>query len=322
MAERNVSVVIPAHNGASSIAGTLASISSETSSIKEVIVVDDSSMDDTGALAQRTGEKLGLPVRVIRAECRDAGGARNVGLTHATSRWIYFLDADDHHTEGGLRRLLLRSEAVPEASLIIGAYVRQVDDGSKRSTKLQRGYQRSGSTNAISYLTGRVYSIAMGSALVARSAVGDIRFPTGLPYDEDTLFWARVLRVARVTIIDDVVLTYAVSNQRANDRFIVAPNEKFQVWRRALGELQNYGIPFSALAAREGLVALKIARVHYAKGDFETAAHFLTIANAAPKTAADRWRCMRYAMKIAIRRKLHSRKPRKSWPVQRWMQGQ
>ena len=321
-AEGSVSVVIPAHNSASSIVGTLTSLSSEKELIREVIVIDNSSTDDTGAVAQLAAEKLGLPVRVIRAKCRDAGSARNVGLSEASARWIYFLDADDQHRPSGLRRLVFRAEAVSDASLIVGSYVRRVDD-SKRSTKVPRGYQRSAGANAVSYLTGRVYSIAMGSALVARSTVGDIRFPVGLPYDEDTPFWARILRVAQVATIDDVVLTYAVSNQRANDRFVVAPKEKFQTWRRALAELQDYGIPFSALAAREGLVALKIARVHYAKGDFETAADFLAIADAAPKTPADRWRCMRYGIKIAIRRRLHSRQPsRKNRSVYRWMQGQ
>ena len=308
MAESSVSVVIPAHNSAGSIAGTLTSLTSDSEFIQEVIVVDDSSTDDTGAVAQRTAEKLGLPVRVIRTECRDAGSARNVGLGQASARWIYFLDADDQHRQGGLRRLVRRSEVVPDASLIIGSYVRRVD-GIMRSTKVPSGYQRLGGANAVSYLTGRVRSIAMGSALVARSTIGDIRFPVDLPYDEDTLFWARVLHAARVATVDEVVLIYAVSSQRANDRFIVAPKEKFQTWKWALGELQNYGIPWSALATREGLVAMKIARVHYAMGDFETAANFLAIANAAPKTVADRWRCVRYGIKIAIRKKVHSRQP-------------
>ncbi|TIW19795.1 MAG: glycosyltransferase family 2 protein, partial [Mesorhizobium sp.] len=62
-------------------------------------------------------------------------------------------------------------------------------------------------------------------------------------------------------------------------------------------------IPKSSLKAREGLVALKIARVHYARGDLETAAKFLSVAEAAPKVSAGIWRCMRYRLKIAARRR-------------------
>ncbi|TIM68526.1 MAG: glycosyltransferase family 2 protein, partial [Mesorhizobium sp.] len=45
-------------------------------------------------------------------------------------------------------------------------------------------------------------------------------------------------------------------------------------------------------------------RVHYARGDLETAAKFLAVAEAAPKVSTDIWRCMRYRLKIAARRRL------------------
>ena len=51
------------------------------------------------------------------------------------------------------------------------------------------------------------------------------------------------------------------------------------------------------------LVALKIARVHYSRGDFDMAARFLGVAEAAPRAGADIWRCMRYRLKIALRRR-------------------
>ena len=53
---------------------------------------------------------------------------------------------------------------------------------------------------------------------------------------------------------------------------------------------------------RQGLVALKIARVHYMRGDFDMAARFLTVAEAAPRAGLDVWRCMRYRLKITRRR--------------------
>ena len=43
------------------------------------------------------------------------------------------------------------------------------------------GYTAAGGVaNASAYLGGRIRSIAVGSALVSRRAVGDMRFPTGL----------------------------------------------------------------------------------------------------------------------------------------------
>jgi hypothetical protein len=71
----------------------------------------------------------------------------------------------------------------------------------------------------------------------------------------------------------------------------------------ALRQLAGCGISTSSLKAREGLVALKIARVHYARRDIDTAARFLAVAEAAPKVPSDIWRCMRYRLKIAFRRR-------------------
>ncbi|MGT2467532.1 hypothetical protein ACVOMV_25635 [Mesorhizobium atlanticum] len=48
---------------------------------------------------------------------------------------------------------------------------------------------------------------------------------------------------------------------------------------------------------------MKIARVHYARGDFDKAARFLNVAEAAPRASADVWRCMRYRAKITLRRR-------------------
>ena len=72
-----VSVVIPAHNAAKTIATTLASLASEAGVIGEILLVDDESSDGTTAVALQTAAKLSLPLRVLPANCRDAGGARN-----------------------------------------------------------------------------------------------------------------------------------------------------------------------------------------------------------------------------------------------------
>ncbi|TIU85544.1 MAG: glycosyltransferase family 2 protein, partial [Mesorhizobium sp.] len=127
--------------------------------------------------------------------------------------------------------------------------------------------------------------------------------PTGLAYDEDTLFWARVMSKASLAVVRQPIMIYFVSSDRSDDRFAIKPARRFLEWRLALRELADCGIAKSSLKAREGLVALKIARVHYARGDLETAAKFLAVAEAAPKVSTDIWRCMRYRLKIAARRR-------------------
>jgi len=294
-----VSVIIPAHNAAATIARTLASLASEAAAIGEVLLVDDSSSDNTATIAIEAARRLALPLRVIKSNCRDAGGSRNLALAEAGFPWIYMIDADDLHLQGGLRALLSRSQS--GADMVVGAYRRRTD-GEDRQIKTPVGYTADRLANASAYLEGRARSIAVGSVLVSRRAIGDLRFPTGLAYDEDTLFWAQILSRVSLVLERRPVMIYLVSSERSDDRFTVKPVRRFLEWRLALRKLAGCGISESTLKAREGVVALKIARVHYARGDLETAAKFLAVARAAPKVPMDAWRCLRYRLKIAARR--------------------
>ncbi|MEO5757915.1 MAG: glycosyltransferase family A protein [Mesorhizobium sp.] len=296
-----VSVVIPAHNAATTIATTLASLRSELDVIGEILLVDDASLDNTTDVARRIASQLGLPLRVIAVNCRDSGGARNVALAEVRCPWVYMIDADDLHLEGGLRALLLRSKAEPKAGMIVGAFRRRVD-GEDRQIKVPSGYTAASLDNASAYVKGDIRSVAVGSVLVARHIIGETRFPVGLAYDEDTLFWARLMSKASLAMIPQPVMIYEVSPTRSDQRFAINPVRRFLEWRRGLRTLADCNIPISALKTREGLVALKIARVHYARGDMDMAARFLAVATAAPKRRSDAWRCARYRLKIWSRR--------------------
>lgn len=299
---RAVSVVIPAYNAATTIAATLASLRSEAAVIGEILLVDDASTDSTVAAARRAAAQLSLPLRVLPADCHDAGGARNVALAQALYPWVYLIDADDLHLQGGLRALLRQAENQPKADMIVGAYRRRVN-GQNRQIKVPNGYQAACHANASAYVKGDIRSVAVGSVLASRRLIGETRFPVGLAYDEDTLFWARLMSKASLAMIPDPVMVYEVSVARSDDRFAMNPVRRFLDWRRELRTLTDCNIPVSALKTREGLVALKIARVHYARGDLDTAARFLAVAAAAPKRRSEAWRCLRYKVKISSRRR-------------------
>ena len=83
-----ISVVVCAHNEASTIGECLEGVTRLDYPDFEVIVVDDGSTDGTGILAS------GYPVKVIRTENRGLSSARNLGLKASTGEIIAYLDAD------------------------------------------------------------------------------------------------------------------------------------------------------------------------------------------------------------------------------------
>jgi glycosyltransferase involved in cell wall biosynthesis len=97
-----VSVVIPAHNEAATLARTITAVRAQRRADVElqIIVVDDASADDTTAVAQRAGAV------VVRGSGGNPGAARNRGAAAATGDVIIFLDADCVPAAGWLDALL------------------------------------------------------------------------------------------------------------------------------------------------------------------------------------------------------------------------
>lgn len=84
-----VSVIIPNHNGAKTIARCLEAAFASDHPDFEVIVVDDASSDGSAEIVAR------FPCRQVRLRCRrGAAGARNSGAAQARGELLFFTDAD------------------------------------------------------------------------------------------------------------------------------------------------------------------------------------------------------------------------------------
>ncbi len=91
MSDAAISVVIPAYNAAGCVGRAIRSALAQTVPAAEIVVVDDGSTDDTGAVV----ESFGAAVRLIRRENGGPAAARNTGVKAATGDWLALLDADD-----------------------------------------------------------------------------------------------------------------------------------------------------------------------------------------------------------------------------------
>ena len=87
---QTVAVVIPCHNYGRYLAECLQSVLSQTVAPAQIIVVDDSSDDDTHEVCSRFPS-----VRYLRCELQDVHKARQFGLREVQTVLVSFLDADD-----------------------------------------------------------------------------------------------------------------------------------------------------------------------------------------------------------------------------------
>ncbi|HEX6389303.1 MAG TPA: glycosyltransferase family 2 protein [Solirubrobacteraceae bacterium] len=108
-----VSVITPARDAAGTLPRLLDALAAQERVPDEVIVVDDGSADETRALAERHE----IVTKVLTAEGRGPGAARNAGVAASTGEVLAFTDADCVPEPGWLRAGLA---ALQDADLVQG----------------------------------------------------------------------------------------------------------------------------------------------------------------------------------------------------------
>lgn len=100
----DVCVVIPVFNAASFVEQAVRS-AIEQPEVRQVILVEDGSTDDSPVICQRlTAEHREVELhRHPDGENRGPGESRNLGVRVACCDWIAFLDADDYYLPGRFR---------------------------------------------------------------------------------------------------------------------------------------------------------------------------------------------------------------------------
>ena len=94
MGEVLISVVVPVYNAEKYLSDCVESILGQSYAAWELILVDDGSTDDSGAICD-SYEKKEERVRVIHQKNGGVTRARAAGLQQALGQYIYFVDADD-----------------------------------------------------------------------------------------------------------------------------------------------------------------------------------------------------------------------------------
>lgn len=119
---RNFSIIIPCYNEAKRIEETIRAVAG-LRFLEEIIVVDDGSDDETGALAAKEG------ARVIRLNSNlGKGAALNAGILASRSDILLFLDADLGQTAVEGEKLLL-PVIFDQADMTIAKFAKEKKSG-------------------------------------------------------------------------------------------------------------------------------------------------------------------------------------------------
>lgn len=150
--EFRLSVIIPVHNGASTLDACLRSLSLHGGPGLQVIVIDDASTDDSASIAIAGGVEV---LKVVKR--RGPAFARNLGVTQACGEIILFLDADVLVLPDTIPKVRARFSADSGLAALMGSY----DDApaepgvvSQYRNLLHCFTHRTGNSDASTFWTG------------------------------------------------------------------------------------------------------------------------------------------------------------------------
>jgi glycosyltransferase involved in cell wall biosynthesis len=228
-----VSVVIPSYRGGRYLREAIDSVLTQTLEDWETIVVADGCEVDLSDIEQDAR------VRVVRQRNRGGSISRNVGIGHASSDLVAFLDDDDRMLPG---RLLTQVEAMKDQSIglchtqfrVIDAEGEVIGLGESRESQYGDFLESYG-------------AILLSSAMVRRSIIQEVGgFNPLFPIGEDLDLFYRVARESRLCFLPEVLNEYRVhgSNGWANSSSSSGQEIKMilsqhQMVAEARGEAQN-----------------------------------------------------------------------------------
>lgn len=128
-AKPDISVIVPVYNVMEYLPRCVDSLRSQTYRNLEIILVDDGSTDNSGALA----EKMAMEdrrIRVLHKENAGTSSARNLGLSVARGTYIGFVDSDDY-VEPGMYESLL-GLALKEGLVMVQTSRDEIDEQGER----------------------------------------------------------------------------------------------------------------------------------------------------------------------------------------------
>jgi glycosyltransferase involved in cell wall biosynthesis len=115
-----VSVILPVHNGASTIGRVLECVFAQSFTDYEIIVVDDGSSDETASLLARYGDRI----RMIRQPNRGVSASRNTGIGASRGEYLAFIDDDDEWMPEMLVRCVGALDQDPDCVLAYAGAIR------------------------------------------------------------------------------------------------------------------------------------------------------------------------------------------------------
>ena len=219
--KNKVAIIIPVFNTEQYLDECLNSVCNQTLDDLEIVCVYTQSKDKSLEILKKW-EKKDNRVKVIRKDDGGLGGARNEGLNHINSDYVFFLDSDDFITLNAIEELYNKAVKEKCDMLIFPFYsynesTKKIEKDSWGST-LSFGKQfYNTSFNYIDLEPSEIITdnspVTAWCKLYNASFLkkNNIVFPENLRYEDNPFYYECLIKAKRIALLDKKLLYYRIN---------------------------------------------------------------------------------------------------------------
>jgi len=203
MSNTAISIIVPCYNQAAYLDECLQSLTDQTFTDWECIIVNDGSDDNTEEIAQKWVEKDSR-FQYISKKNEGISSARNTGLQKASGDYIQFLDSDDTLQHEKFAKSLAGEKKYP---LILSQFT--IYKNKSHFPGYNRIEKDFATFENIVFGWNLKFTIPIHCALISRKLLEGFMFDTSLSINEDWLMWIYITRNnPEVLLIDEPLAHY------------------------------------------------------------------------------------------------------------------
>ena len=209
MSSNDISVIIPTYNCAQFICRAIDSVLFQEVNAK-IIVVDDASTDATPSILERYASNPHITI-IRNSRNIKLGASRNIGLNHAVSKFVFFLDSDDWLPRGALGRLL--QVAKDGCADVVASGVLLVDENGNQTSYYSYDFECTKCEDSLDRFSCYELTAPAWAKLYRLRFIEEHELRFAEPYwHEDIIFTAQVAKYSKKYISISDYLYYYYSN--------------------------------------------------------------------------------------------------------------
>ncbi len=216
-----ISILVPVYNVEKYVCECIDSIIAQTYKNLEIILVDDGSTDQSGAICDEYAQKDSR-IKVIHQENKGLAAVRNVAVATATGEYVGFVDSDDFVALDMYEKMLNLSQN-KNADIVMCNIAYTDEKGTlipnNKSAKNITSNEMSGKeflTNLCQNYNS-IYVITVNK-LYKRSLFDDIHYPDGKTHEDEAVIHRISHKCTRIVFTSDTFYFYRQQSQSIMNR--------------------------------------------------------------------------------------------------------